>query len=111
MHRREFLISVIRLTYSEGGIYLLVCLFACFFLPKINSPIDSAFRFDMVRQSETSIYYGVNFILQKWNKKYENKKRIGSARLISQRTGYHGLFIGSDLLLASSELGWLGLIS
>lgn len=65
MHRREFLISVIRLTYSEGGIYLLVCLFACFFLPKINSPIDSAFRFDMVRQSETSIYYGVNFILQK----------------------------------------------
>ena len=115
---------IIRLNASPGvsyfshsfnifrGRHLFACLFVClFFLPKINSPIDSAFRFDMVRQSETSIYYGVNFILQKWNKKYENKKRIGSARLISQRTGYHGLFIGSDLLLASSELGWLGLIS
>lgn len=111
MHRREFLISVIRLTYSEGGIYLLVCLFACF-LPKINSRIDSAFRFDMVRQSETSIYYGVNFYYKNETKNTKTKKkRIGSARLISQRTGYHGLFIGSDLLLASSELGWLGLIS
>ena len=80
MHRREFLISVIRLTYSEGGIYLLVCLFACF-LPKINSRIDSAFRFDMVRQSETSIYYGVNFYYKNETKNTKTKKKKESVLL------------------------------
>ena len=69
MHRREFLISVIRLTYSEGGIYLLVCLFA--FFPKFDSRIDSAFRFDMVRQSTTG-----SFFITKMKQKIRKQKEM-----------------------------------
>lgn len=102
MHRREFLISVIRLTYSEGGIYLLVCLFA--FSPKFDSRIDSAFRFDMVRQSTTG-----SFFITKMKQKNTKTKRNGSARLTSQRTGVSWVIVSDlDLLLASNELGLAG---
>lgn len=117
------LLFIIRLDASPGvsyfshsfnifrGRHLFACLFVCLLSPpKFNCRIDSAFRFDMVRQSETSIYYGVIFYYKNETKNTKTK-RNGSARLASQRTGYHGLVIGSNLLLASSELGWLGLIS
>lgn len=105
MHRREFLISVIRLTYSEGDIYLLVCLFACFSPPKFNSRINSAFRFEMVRQSETSIYYGVIFYYKNETKKYENKKKwFCSIGITANRVSWVGYRIGS----AAGEQ-WVGL--
>lgn len=110
MHRREFLISVIRLTYSEGGIYLLVCLLA-FFPPKFK--LSYRLRFSIRHGTTIRNIYLLRgqFFYNKNETKNTKTKRNGSARLASQRTGYHGLVIGSDLLLASSELGWLGLIS
>ena len=57
MHRREFLISVIRLTYSEGGIYLLVCLFACFFYRRstlLSTPLFDLTWYDNPKHLSTT---------------------------------------------------------
>lgn len=83
------LLFIIRLDASPGvsyfshsfnifrGRHLFACLFACFFSPRSsNSRIDSAFRFDMVRQSETSIYYGVNFFIIKMKQKIRKQKEM-----------------------------------
>ena len=105
MHRREFLISVIRLTYSEGGIYLLVCLFA--FSPKFDSRIDSAFRFDMVRQSTTG-----SFFITKMKQKIRKQKEMVLLDWHRSEPGYHGLSYRIWICCwRAMSWVWLGLIS
>ena len=88
------------------GRHLFACLFVCLFLPKINSRIDSAFRFDMVRQSETSIYYGVNFYYKNKTKNTKTKKELV---LLDWYRGEPGIMgYSSDRICCWRAVSWVG---
>lgn len=105
MHRREFLISVIRLTYSEGGIYLLVCLFACF--PPRSSTVVSTPLFDSTwYDNPKHLSTTGSFFITKMKQKIRKQKEMVLLDWHHSEPGIMGWL--SDRICCWRAVSWVG---